>query len=57
MTRVVRMSYLKDIEFLENELRGNYDMCSLEYHRKLRNRGINSVYVGVDLLYKHAGTP
>ena len=57
MTRVVRTSYAKDMLYLGNELRDNYDRCSSEYCSKLRNRGIGSMYIGVELLYKHARTP
>ena len=32
-------------------------MCFSEYLSKLKNRGIGSMYVGVELLYKHTGTP
>jgi len=32
-------------------------MCSLEHCSKLENKGIDSVYLGVELLYKHIGTP
>ena len=32
-------------------------MCPLEYYSKLENKGIDSMYVGVELLYKHIGTP
>ena len=31
-------------------------MCTSEYCSKLRNRGIDSMYVQVELLYKHVGT-
>ena len=50
------MSYPRNMQYLKNELWCNYDMCSSEYCSKLRNRGINSIYVGVELLYKYAGT-
>ena len=32
-------------------------MCTLKCRGKLRYRGIDTVYVGVKLLYKHDGTP
>ena len=32
-------------------------MCSSKYYSKLRDRGIDGVHVGVELLYKHARTP
>ena len=55
-TRIVQMSYPRNMQYLKNELWCNYNMCSSEYCSKLRNRGINSIYVGVELLYKYAGT-
>ena len=32
-------------------------MCAFEYRSKLKDRGINRMYIGVELLYKHARTP
>ena len=32
-------------------------MCTSEYHGKLRYRGIDTVHIGVKLLYEHDGTP
>ena len=32
-------------------------MCSLKHCSKLENKGIDSVYLGVELLYKHIGIP
>ena len=57
MIKVVWMSYPKDTKYLANKIWSNYDMCSSKYCSKLRNRGINNMYVGVELLYKHTGTP
>ena len=34
----------------------DYDTCTFECRKKLRHRGIDAVYVGVELLYKHNGT-
>ena len=32
-------------------------MCASEYYSILRNKGTDDMYVGVELLYKHTGTP
>ena len=34
----------------------DYDTCTSKCRKKLRRRGIDAVYVGVELLYKHNGT-
>ena len=47
------MSYPRNTQYLGNELRDNYNMCSSENRSKPRNKGINGVYVGVKLLYKY----
>ena len=55
-TRVVKMRYPRNVQFLKYKIRSNYYTCTLEYGNKLRHRGIIAVYVGVKLLYKHDGT-
>ena len=52
-TMVVRMRYLWDLQYLSNKIRGNYYTCTSELRNELRHKGIDVVYVGVELLYKH----
>ena len=49
---VVRMRYLGNMQYLRYKIQSNYECCN-----KLRDKGIDAVYVGVKLLYKHDGTP
>ena len=46
-----------DVQYLEYKIRSDNDTCTLEYRSKLRYRGINTVHIGVKLLYEHDGTP
>ena len=54
--RVVRMRNPRDAQYLGYKIRSNYDTCTFECSNKLRHNGIDAVYVGVELLYKHDGT-
>ena len=55
-TRIIRINHPRYVKYFGNKLQNNNDTCSSKYSRKLRNRGIDSVYVEVELLYKHTRT-
>ena len=44
------------MEYFENKLWSNNDTCTSKYSSEIRNRGIDMVYVGVELPYKHTRT-
>ena len=54
--KVVRMCYPRDMQYLGYKIQSNYNMCTSECRNKLRHKGIDVVYVGVELLNKHNGT-
>ena len=51
------MIYLRDTLYTGKKVQSNYDTCASEYCSKLRNKGIDGMHVGVELLYEHDGTP
>ena len=51
--RVVRM---RDVYYFRYKIRSNYDTCTSECRNKLRHRGIDAMYVRVELMYKHDET-
>ena len=56
-TGVVKMRYPQNVQYFRYKIQGNYDMCTSKCSGKLRYRGIDVVYIGVKVLYKHDGTP
>ena len=54
--RVVKICYPRNMQYLGYKIRGNYNMCTSKCHGKPRYRGIDTVFIGVKLLYKHDGT-
>ena len=56
-TRVVRMCYPRNVQYLTYKILGKYDTCTSKCSSKLRYKGIETVYIGVKLLYKHNRTP
>jgi len=44
------------MEYFGDKFRSNNDTCTSKMCSKMRHKGIESVYVGVELLYKHIGT-
>ena len=57
IARVVRMHYPSNVQYLGYKIRSNYYTCTSECSSKLRYKGIDAVYIGVKLLYKHDRTP
>ena len=57
MTRVIQIIHPRDMQYLKNELRGDYDTCTMEYCIKPRYRAIDDMHVGIKLLYEHIRTP
>ena len=54
---VVRMRYPRDIQYLGYKIRSDYDTCTSKCRGKLRYRGIDTMYIGVKILYKHNRAP
>ena len=55
-TRVVKMRYLRNVFDLGDNLWSNYYMRTLNAREEMRYKSINSVHIGVKLLYDHEGT-
>ena len=54
---VIGMHYPRNMQYLGYKIMGNYNMCTSKCHGKLRYRDIDTMYIRVELLYKHDGTP
>ena len=54
---VVRMCYLRNVKYLGYKIQSDYDTRTFDMHSKLRHKGINTIHIGVKLLYEHDGTP
>ena len=52
-TRVVKMRYLRNVFDLGDNLWSNYYMRTLNAREEMRYKSINSVHIGVKLLYDH----
>ena len=44
-----------NVQHLGNHIRSDYDTCILNLCNKLRYRGIETMHVGIELLYDHSG--
>ena len=55
-TRVVRMLYPRNMKYIRNKLRCDYNVCTLNESRKERYWKIESMHVGVKLLDQHEWT-
>ena len=56
ITRVVRMRYPRYMQYLGYKIWGSYDTCTSNEHSKQWHRGIDTMYIGVKLLYNHNRT-
>ena len=52
-TRVVKMRYPRNVQYLEYKIRSNYNAYTPNASDKMRYRVIESMHIGVKLMYDH----
>ena len=55
-TRVVRMRYPRSMQYLGDNLQSNYNARTSNTREEIRYKNVDSVHIGVKLLYDHEGT-